>query len=83
MYATYEEKYHPAYKLLMGLSAEQVSRVTSITAPKYGKDTLPTTVVTDASGRILLSTAGIPSVSQICRLLREQGISSAACRPTS
>ena len=47
------------------------ARVTALAARQTGPFALPSTIVTDASGTVLLSTPGVPTLSQIRKTLRE------------
>ena len=65
----YVAKYQPAYQLLMDLSPEQVAGVKHHVEQKLVLDALPATIITDSEGYILQTMWGVPSVSQIRRLL--------------
>jgi len=67
----YVDKVRPPYKLLLDAASGEVDVLKRMVREKYGSEQLPTTFVTDAAGRILLTTEGVPSVSDIARLLRE------------
>ncbi len=65
----YVEQYRPAYELLKDLTTEQRIEVQQLVADALKTDALPSTVMTDADGRILLITGGLPTISQIRKLL--------------
>ena len=71
----YIDKIRPPYKVLLEATNVEVETVKRMVREKYGSEQLPTTFVTDAAGRILLSVEGVPSVSDIARLLRETRLS--------
>ena len=69
--AKYLEKWKPAYRMLIALPIAERAKVTSFIAAQTGTESppLPSSVVTDAAGHALLVTEGIPSVSDLRRLL--------------
>ena len=68
----YVERHRPAYELLQDLTIEQRRDVQQLVADALKTDALPSTVMTDADGKVLLITGGLPTVSQIRRLLAHQ-----------
>ncbi len=72
---SYVQEYRPAYTLLTDLTQDQVDSVKQMTPDLAGQEVLPTTIVTDATGHLLYMTEGVPSVSDIGRLIREQALS--------
>jgi len=69
----YVQRYRPAYRLRTDWSSEQIAAFSEILVRETGLDALPSTLVTDAAGRLLLAVAGVPNVSQLRRLLAEDG----------
>ena len=67
----YLEKWKPAYHLMIDLPITERAKVNSFLATHTGTESppLPSSVVTDAAGKALLVTAGIPTVSDLRRLL--------------
>lgn len=68
----YIAEHHPAYEMLRNLSRPEVEAITAISNEKFGTGALPTTVVTDPNGIVLLVTSGLPNVSDLRRLLSEK-----------
>lgn len=68
--AAYVETYDPPYRLLTGLPAADVAAVTDVVRRALHADALPATIVTDRDGRILDTRWGVPSASELRRLLR-------------
>jgi thiol-disulfide isomerase/thioredoxin len=66
----YRARYAPAYELLRDLSSGEREAVKQLVDGSLGGDALPASIVTDAAGRVLLTTWGVPSVSKL-RELRE------------
>lgn len=66
----YISKWKPAYRMLAGLDAQQRAGVTQFLTAQTGAadPPLPSSIVTDAAGRVLLVASGIPDVSQLRRL---------------
>lgn len=58
----------PAYRLLRGLRPEDRARVREILVTTIKTDALPSSIVTDAEGRVLAAFPGVPSVSDLRRL---------------
>ena len=67
--ADYADRSKPVYELLADLPKDQVTGVVDYMAERLGSDALPQTVITDASGRVLLARYGAPYVSEVRRLL--------------
>ncbi len=66
----YLGEYHPAYELLRDLSRGDVEAVKAVVTHTTGiPDALPATLVTDARGRVVLATTGVPSVSDLRKAL--------------
>ncbi len=66
----YVARFQPPYRLLAGLTSEDRAQVNSILAGQTKAEALPSTIVTDDDGNVLLVRAGIPSVSQLRKLLQ-------------
>ncbi|MGK0188064.1 MAG: hypothetical protein ACI9R3_003856 [Verrucomicrobiales bacterium] len=67
----YLEEWKPAYRMLIDLPIADRAEVTSFLATQTGTESppLPSSIVTDPAGNTLLVTEGIPSVSDLRRLL--------------
>ena len=67
----YLAKWKPAYRMLTDLPITERAKVTAFLTSQTGTESppLPTSVVTDAAGKALLITPGIPTVSDLRRLL--------------
>ncbi len=67
----YLAKWQPAYQLMNDLPVTERAKVGAFLAKHTGTEgpPLPSSVVTDAEGKALLVTAGIPTVSDLRRLL--------------
>jgi len=67
----YLEKWKPAYHLMIDLPITERAKVNAFLAKHTGTENppLPSSVVTDAAGNALLVTTGIPTVSDLRRLL--------------
>lgn len=70
--ARYVDIYRPAYELLKDLSVDQREKVQRLVADALGTEALPSSVVTDTDGQILLITGGLPTISQLLKLLAER-----------
>lgn len=63
----YAEKYRPSYRMLSGISAAE--REVMHHALEEFAGVLPASVVTNHDGQVLLVTKGLPTLSQIARIL--------------
>ena len=70
----YLAKWKPEYRMLVDLPVSEREAVTAFLATQTGTEAppLPSSVVTDATGKALLISTGMPSVSELRRLLNEQ-----------
>ena len=68
----FEDK-KPPYDLLIGLPEPEVARVNEIVMSELRFDGVPAAIVTDASGRVVLARWGVPSVSDLRKLLWMSG----------
>lgn len=64
----YVKTQQPAYRLLVDLTPEERTRVLTVLRASLHDEPLPSTIVTDAEGRVLKVFAGIPNVSQLRKL---------------
>lgn len=69
MLESYVAEYKPGYELVIELADEDRVKTRTLLDETIRKDVLPSTIVTDADGRVLLTMAGIPSVSDLRALL--------------
>jgi thiol-disulfide isomerase/thioredoxin len=68
--ARYMEENQPAYRLLTELGPRDVAAVESVVEQTTQlKEALPATLVTDSEGVVLLAKAGVPSISDLRKLL--------------
>lgn len=64
----------PAYRLLTGLTEEQVASVQSLVEEKLrDPEALPASLVTDGAGNLLIAMWGLPTISQLRKLLYQAG----------
>ena len=66
----YAAEYLPAYRLRTDLSPEQAASFSETLSRTAGLEALPSTLITAADGTILLGIPGVPTISEIRRLLR-------------
>lgn len=67
----FASRHNATYSLMLDPAASQRDAIESILGGAAGTDALPSSIVTDASGRVLFVGSGIPSVSQLKQLLTE------------
>ena len=73
MLAEYAAEYRPAYQLLSDAPRAEVERVQAIVLREFTRDVLPASFVTDADGRVLRLVAGVPTISELRKLLDGRG----------
>ena len=66
---TYVEAHNPAYEILSDIEKDTVSQMQEIVTRVSEQGALPSTIVTDSKGRVMLVTGGVPSVSDVAKLL--------------
>ncbi|HED66585.1 MAG TPA: hypothetical protein ENJ09_13645 [Planctomycetes bacterium] len=69
--AAFVERHAPAYELLVDLDEEEVAGYTSWIEAELDQNIYSTTILTDASGRILSTRLGVPTLSEVRRLLHD------------
>jgi thiol-disulfide isomerase/thioredoxin len=67
----YAEKYQPAYEMQASMPLDERGLVQRHLEEALIVEALPATIVTDASGKVLLTRLGAPSISQLRGLLAE------------
>ena len=72
MVAQYVQEHQPAYEMVTNLSAGDVQAIKAVVRHTTGieGDVFPATLVTDRSGRVLYSTTGVPSVSDVRKVVQ-------------
>ncbi len=70
MLEAWTRRHQPAYSLRTDLTPEQRTEVTSHVVAELDKDALPASIVTDANGAVLETRFGVPTVSDLRRILR-------------
>ena len=65
----YRSTYDPAYELLTGLSASHRSQIKRILDKTTPLEALPSSIIIDAAGRVLKSFVGVPTASELRKLL--------------
>ena len=65
----YRSTYDPAYELLTGLSASHRSQIKGILDRTTPLEALPSSIIVDAAGRVLKSFVGVPTASELRKLL--------------
>jgi thiol-disulfide isomerase/thioredoxin len=71
MLTNYSDRWHPPYRLILDLTAEQRSKVSRIITETTKTDAQPSTIITDGSGNVLEAIAGVPTVSSLQKLLAD------------
>ena len=69
MLQDYAQRFAPPYRLLLHLTGDQRDELTRILNTSAPEDALPSTIITDQNGNLFFTQAGIPTVSQLRKLL--------------
>jgi len=70
----YRSTYDPAYELLTGLSASHRSQIKRILDKTTPLEALPSSIIIDAAGRVLKSFVGVPTSSELKKLLSNDSL---------
>jgi thiol-disulfide isomerase/thioredoxin len=71
----YMHKHKPAYELIRGVSIKERTSIQKWFGEKVGIDALPSTLITDNTGRVIKTQVGLPTLSEVKRLLARLGAS--------
>ena len=66
-------EYTPPYELLTGIAKSEIDKVNSTILTELRAEAVPATFVTDATGQVLIARWGVPSVSDLRKLLWMSG----------
>ena len=66
-------EYTPPYELLTGIAKSEIDKVNETILAELRADAVPATFVTDATGQVLIARWGVPSVSDLRKLLWMSG----------
>lgn len=69
----YRDRQHPPYRLLANLPESDRERFRSIVQARLGDQPLPSSILTNAEGRVLEVRAGVPTVSSLRAHLHDPG----------
>lgn len=64
----YVARHAPAYRLVEGFDSKERARVKKLLSDSLKSEVLPSSIVTDGDGRVLLVTEGLPTLSQLRQL---------------
>ncbi len=68
----YIRDYHPAYEMVLGIAPEDRDSVDGLVLAKFSEAApLPSTIITDRAGNVLLTTSGVPTLSEVRRLMAQ------------
>jgi hypothetical protein len=68
----YAKKHKPAYVILTHLTEGEVGAVLDLVVGALDSEVLPSSIITDARGRVLHTDAGVPTISELRRLARSK-----------
>jgi len=64
----WQQQMQPGYEVLTTLPLEARRAFEKMLGEQLGREALPSSVVTDPNGRVLLATFGLPSLSELARM---------------
>lgn len=64
----YSKKHKPAYEILTHLTESDIGAVLDLVVGALDAEVLPSSIITDARGRVLYTDAGVPTISELRRL---------------
>ena len=73
MLTAWASRYKPPYEIAVGIDRGEVDQVNTVTQVELRTDAVPATFLTNADGQVLLARWGVPTVSDVRRLLWEDG----------
>ena len=65
----YRRRHDPAYRLLTALTSDERAAIREALTDSLTVDGVPSTIITDGEGRVLQMSLGVPTVSEVRRLL--------------
>lgn len=69
MLEAWSAKHQPPYEIVTGFASSEVDRVNAVTLAELRAEAVPATFVTNRDGNVLMARWGVPTVSDIRRLL--------------
>jgi peroxiredoxin len=69
MLEAYHKEHRPAYQMLSGISPEDRTKVMDVIRTMTKSEGLPSTIITDRAGKVLACFPGVPTASEVARLL--------------
>ena len=73
MLDAWSAKHQPPYEIVTGVASSEVDRVNAVTLAELRAEAVPATFVTNRDGNVLIARWGVPTVSDIRRLLWQDG----------
>ena len=74
MLAAWSAKYQPPYEIAVGIERSEVDQVNAVTLTELRTDAVPATFLTNANGQVLIARWGVPTISDVRRLLWEDRV---------
>jgi thiol-disulfide isomerase/thioredoxin len=71
MLGSWSDRYKPPYEITVGIRRSEVDKVNAVTQSELRTDAVPATFLTNRSGQVLIARWGVPTISDIRRLLWE------------
>ena len=71
MLAAWAAKHQPPYEIMAGIDRTEVDQVNAVTMAELRTEAVPATFLTNAEGQVLIARWGVPTISDVRRLLWE------------
>ncbi len=71
MLAAWAARYQPPYEIMAGINRIEVDQVNAVTMAELRTEAVPATFLTNAEGQVLIARWGVPTISDVRRLLWE------------
>ena len=71
MLSAWAAKHQPPYEIMAGIDRTEVDQVNAVTMAELRTEAVPATFLTNAEGQVLIARWGVPTISDVRRLLWE------------
>jgi peroxiredoxin len=72
MLANWSAQHKPPYEIMVGINRSEVDQVNAVTQVELRTEAVPATFLTNSEGQVLIARWGVPTISDVRRLLWEE-----------